>query len=273
MKRITAIVSLAVMVLFAAFVARAQNKPGAADGAAKPLEATVKSGDAISHEQADAILGELRAIHQLLERQEVRAAAAQQPRPAAPPERVSLSLADAKQWYSQGSEDAPVTIVEFTDYQCPYCRRFDQSTFADLKKNYIETGKVRFVARDLPLEFHANAQRAAEAARCAGDQGKFWEMRQMLFGAGGELSREAMTKDAQSLGLDETAFASCVDSEKHKAEIQADQAESTRLHITGTPAFVVGKSGKDVLEGVKINGALPLATFDAAIRQALGTAQ
>ncbi|HUK52384.1 MAG TPA: thioredoxin domain-containing protein [Candidatus Binatia bacterium] len=272
MKRATAILSLAILIFCAASFARAQNKPGAAGGAARPEEAaTAKSGEAISRDQADAILGELRAIHLLLERQELRAAAAQQPRAPAPPERVSLSLADAKQWYSQGKEDAPVTIIEFTDYQCPYCRRFDQSTFADLKKNYIETGKVRFLARDLPLDFHTNAQRAAEAARCAGDQGKFWEMRGVLFTAGGELTREAILKDAQSLALNEETFTSCLDLEKHKAEIQADLADSARLRITGTPTFVIGRSGKDVLEGVKVNGALPLAAFDAAIRQALRT--
>jgi len=274
MKRIKAVFMLAILVVAAAIATRAQSKPGAAEGAVKPADTSAaKPGEAISREQADAILGELRAIHLLLERQELRSAASQPPHQAAPPERVSLSLAGAKQWYSQGKEDAPVTIVEFTDYQCPYCRRFDQSTFADLRKNYIENGKVRFLARDLPLEFHANAQRAAEAARCAGDQGKYWEMRQALFAGGGELSREAILKDARSLALNEENFMSCVDSEKHKAEIQADLAESTRLRITGTPTFVIGKSGNDVLEGVKVNGALPLAAFEAAIRQALGSAQ
>jgi protein-disulfide isomerase len=272
MKRLTVILNLAILICGVACVALAQSKPPLPDGAAKPTEPTAKSSDAISHEQADAILAELRAIRQLLQRQEARVAAPELPRAAAPPERVSVSLADAGQWYAQGKEDAPVTIVEFTDYQCPYCRRFDQGTFADLKKNYIDTGKVRFLSRDLPLEFHSNAQRAAEAARCAGDQGKFWEMRSMLF-AGSELSREAILKNAQSLPLDAAVFAACVDSEKHKAEITADLAESTRLHITGTPTFLVGKSGKDVLEGAKINGALPLAAFDAAIRQALAAAQ
>ena len=269
MTRLPAIVSLAVLTLFAVFGARAQSKP---DGAPKSADAAAKTGDAISREQADAILGELRAIHLLLERQEMRAAAAQAPRPAPAMERITLNMTDAKSWFSQGKDDAPVTIVEFTDYQCPYCRRFDQNTFADLKKNYIETGKVRFLARDLPLEFHANAQRAAEAARCAGDQGKFWEMRELLFAtAPAELSRDGILKNAQSLALDDRAFTSCLDSEKHKAEITADLAESTHLRITGTPTFVIGKSGKDVLEGVKINGALPLSAFDAAINRLLET--
>ncbi len=265
MKRIHVTLTFAVLIFGAAIVARGQFATEVAGSAATPA----KAGAAITREQADAILGELRAIHQLLERQELRMTAMPSPRPPAPPENVTLSLADAGRWYSQGKEDAPVTIVEFTDFQCPYCRRFDQNTFAELKRAYIETGKVRFLARDLPLEFHANAQRAAEAARCAGDQGKYWEMRQALFG-GGELSREAILKNAQSLDLDQAGFTACLDAEKHKSEIQADLAESARLRITGTPTFVVGRSGKDVLEGVKINGALPLAAFDAAIARALG---
>jgi len=272
MKRYSGATGTAILALVTAFSAYGQEKPGAAGSAAKPPEASATT--AISREQADAILSELRAIHVLLERQELRAASAQAPRSPAAPERVSLSLTDSKGWYSQGKDDAPVTIVEFADFQCPYCRRFDQSTFAELKKNYIDTGKVRFLARDLPLEFHANAQRAAEAARCAGDQGKYWEMRQALFASSGsDLSRDGILKGAQTLSLDESSFAACLDSEKHRAEIQADLAESTRLRITGTPTFVIGKSGKETLEGVKINGALPLSAFEGAIRQAIGTAQ
>src|SRR5262249_9116106 len=151
-----------------------------------------------SREQADAILNELRQIHQLLDSQNQRLALIQPSRPAAGPEKFSLSLAQAKQWHSQGKEEAPVTIVELTDYQWPYCRRFDQTTFADIKKTYIDTGKVRFLTRDLPLEFHANALRAAEAARCAGDQGKFWEMREALFANSTDLSRDAIIRYAHS---------------------------------------------------------------------------
>jgi len=266
-RRMSVLRSLAIFLCTAAIVARAQDAP---TGKWNPPQTAMKSADAITREQADAILAELHSIRVLLERQELRAAAAQSSRAPAPPERVTLSLAGASQWYSQGSADAPVTIVEFTDFQCPYCRRFDQNTFAELKRNYIETGKVRFLARDLPLEFHANAQRAAEAARCAGDQGKYWEMRQALFAGGGELGRDAIVKHAQTLSIDADTFAACLDTEKHKSDIQADLADSARLRITGTPTFVIGKSGKDVLEGVRINGALPLAAFDAAIQKALG---
>src|SRR3989338_5451600 len=135
----------------------------------------------ITKEQADAILKELQAIRQLLEqmqRQQAQPRPVQQPvQPPAPPAKVKVR-SDGPYWL--GKADAPVTVVEFTDYQCPFCRRFHQSAFEEIKKNYIDTGKVRFVSRDLPLDIHANAARAAHAARCAGEQGKFWEMRHLL---------------------------------------------------------------------------------------------
>src|SRR3989338_199678 len=81
----------------------------------------------------------------------------------------------------KGSKDAPVTIIEFSDYQCPYCARFDQQTLPALTDNYINTGKVKFVYRDFPLAFHKNAQKASEASECADEQGKFWEMHDKIF--------------------------------------------------------------------------------------------
>ena len=106
------------------------------------------------------------------------AAAAPAAEEAAPRAIVRLKLDDKE--YSLGRADAPLTIVEFTDYQCPYCRQFQAQTFAQLKKNYIDTGKLRFIVRDLPLEFHSAARPAAEAAHCAAEQGKFWEMHHAL---------------------------------------------------------------------------------------------
>src|SRR5262245_10109126 len=132
---------------------------------AEPQDAHPFTAAPITREQADAMLAELRAIHQLLDRQ---APPVMRPSPPAP----TVRMAVAQGWYALGRDDAPLTIVEFSDYQCPYCRRFHLETFPELKKNYVDTGKVRFVSRDLPLDFHPNALRAAEAARCAGDQKK-----------------------------------------------------------------------------------------------------
>src|SRR6476659_2383693 len=118
-----------------------------------------KSDEGITREQADAILSELKQIRTLLEKGQ-RVAAAPQPEPVV---KASLKIGTEP---ALGSKDAPLTMVEFTDYQCGFCRHFHLTTFPEIRKKYIDTGKVRFVTRDLPLDFHANAFPAAEAARC-----------------------------------------------------------------------------------------------------------
>src|SRR5437588_8538267 len=122
--------------------------------------------EGITGEQADAILNELRQIRLLLEKQRTTAPQAVAPSPSTP-ERVRLSLNGQ---HALGAPDAPLTVVEFTDYQCPFCNQFHRLTFPELKKTYIETGKIRFISRDLPLEFHRNALRAGRHARCGGGQ-------------------------------------------------------------------------------------------------------
>jgi protein-disulfide isomerase len=222
----------------------------------------------ITKEQAAAIVAELREIRQLMEKQQVQLTRLMAAQPAeAPPQRVQMSVAGA--WYSVGLANAPVTIVEFADYQCPFCKRFHMNTYSELKKNYIDTGKVRFVSRDLPLEFHPFALKAAEAVRCAGDQGKYWELRDALYANSAPPNEDVIQKAADSLSLDATSFRKCLSSEKYKAEVQKDAADAAGLHLSGTPSFVVGKTASDKLEGAVLVGALPFASFDAAIQQIL----
>ena len=123
----------------------------------------------LTRQQGEQILQELRQIRQLLERQQAKPAA-QQPQEEAP---TKAKITDLSGVPMLGSKTAPLTIVEYTDYQCPFCQRFHVTVFAELKKAYIDTGKVRFFSKDMPLDFHPNAMRAAMAARCAGEQGKF----------------------------------------------------------------------------------------------------
>ena len=159
-----------------------QREPFASGAKCLSAEHNAAKSDAVTKEQADAIVSELKQIRLLLEKQEAQLARAVAPQPSAapaPPQKVQMSVGNG--WYSLGRPDAPVTLVEFGDYQCPFCKQFHTTAYSDLKKNYIDTGKVRFVSRDLPLEFHPFALRAAEAARCAGDQGKYWEMRDALY--------------------------------------------------------------------------------------------
>jgi protein-disulfide isomerase len=233
-------------------------------------EAATKS-DAITKEQADAIVAELKQIRQLLEKQQAQFARAVPPTPAAPapPEKVQMSVGNG--WYAIGRADAPVTLVEFADFQCPFCKKFHTGAYSELKKNYIDTGKVRFVSRDLPLEFHPFALKAAEAARCAGDQQKYWELRDALYSNAAPPSDEVINKAVETVLLDKSAFQSCLASEKYKADVQKDATEAATLQISGTPTFVLAKSSKDKLNGIRIVGAQPYVAFQTAIESFLKT--
>src|SRR2546422_732940 len=113
-----------------------------------------------------------------------------------------------------------LTVVEFTDYQCPFCNQFHMRTFPELKKQYIDTGKVRFISRDLPLGIHQHAFEAARAARCAGEQSKFWELRDKLSANPNNLSRQGLLQYAREVVLDMSQFQACLDSERYLSEVQ-----------------------------------------------------
>lgn len=216
-------------------------------------------GEGLSKDQGDAILNELRQIRTLLERQQLPPA--QQPPPA--PEKVTLKLGAE---YSLGRDDSPVVIVEYTDYQCGYCSLFHTRTYPDIRKNFIDKGTARFVKRDLPLDFHPNALKAAQAARCAGDQKKFWEMHDLLSANPDALGPEAYARYARDIGLDAGAFKACIESDKHVADILESGKGAVGIGITGTPSFVVGTVTGDTLDGIRIVGAQPYAVFEEVIR-------
>lgn len=223
-----------------------------------PLGAQQNEG--ITRKQADDILNELRQIRQLLQQQNAKAAPQEPPAPA----RAKVSL-DGFQML--GSKTAPITMVEFTDYQCPFCQRFHVTTFSELKKNYIDTGKVRFYSRDLPLDFHPNAMRAAQAARCAIEQGKYWQIRDVMGANPDKLDLEHLVGFAGDLKMDTTAFRACVTSEKYKAPVQSDVMEAMKIGATGTPTFVVGKSTPEGVDGEVMMGALPYQMFDDKLKE------
>jgi protein-disulfide isomerase len=236
----------------------------------KAESVTINMPEGMTRDQADAILNELKSIHQLLSNPPATRAAAAAPAAPAPTEHVKMSVGTG--WYSMGRDDAPVTMVEFTDYQCPFCRRFETDSFAKLKTEYIDTGKVRFVSRDLPLEFHPNAPGAAVAARCAGEQNKFWEMRDaMMLDTATDLGSESILKYGQKTNLDMTAFSACLKEKKFTSAIQKDTADAGALGISGTPSFVIGKTDKTEIAGVRIVGAVPFAVFDSTIKDMLAS--
>jgi protein-disulfide isomerase len=214
-------------------------------------------------QQNEEMLRELRAIRMLLER-----LTAPQPQQAAPPPPTSAKITNLK-GYVLGRSDAPLTMVEFTDLQCPFCRQFMLTSFDEIKRNWIDTGKLRYISRDFPLDFHAQAMPAARAARCAGEQGKFWEMRISLMRNANLLTPDYITRTAADLKLDARPFASCAASTKYDADIEAEIQEGTRLGVGGTPTFVVGRTTAAAVEGPVLVGALPYAQFDAKLREVL----
>jgi protein-disulfide isomerase len=213
----------------------------------------------ITRQQADQILNELRQIRQLLEKQ------AKPGQPEA--EQITRAKLNLDGFAMLGSKDAPLTMVEFTDYQCPFCQRFHVATFGELKKNYIDTGKVRFYSRDMPLDFHPNALRAAQAARCSAEQGQFWTLRDVMGANPDKLDIDHILGFAADLKMDTTKLRGCVESEKYKDSVQTDVMEAMKIGATGTPTFVIGKSTPEGVDGELMVGALPYQMFDVKLKE------
>jgi protein-disulfide isomerase len=231
-----------------------------------PAAMTQETADSTATSDAtmDAILLELKGIRQVLEKIEKQGGRAAQ-RPSKP----TTATVPIKGKQVMGAKDAPVTVVEFADYQCPFCLRFTKTTFPLLKKKYIDTGKVRWVALNLPLPFHKDARKAAQAAHCAGEQDKFWEMRELLFRNPQKLNTENLPAHAATLSLDINAFNTCLQSDRHLADIDQDAKDAKAVRLTGTPSFIIGKTASDEISGQVVIGAQPMNVFDAAISKAL----
>jgi protein-disulfide isomerase len=161
--------------------------------------------------------------------------------------------------FVKGPKDAPVTLVEFTDFHCPFCGKA-VTTLKDVMREY--DGKIRWVFRDFPIaSLHPQAHKAAEAARCAGEQGTFWEYHDLLFGSQSPTTIEDFKRYAEQLKLDLNSFGQCLDSGKHRAAVEADVQEGARLGVTGTPTFFIN--------GRILVGAQPLENFRKIIEAEL----
>jgi len=172
-----------------------------------------------------------------------------------------------------GEKDAPVTIIEFSDFQCPFCRKFWTDTFEQLKTEYIDTGKVKLIYRDFPLEsIHPMAQKSAEAAQCADEEGKFWEYHDKMYGeqnildsgskegpvkGTAQYSEDDLKKWAKDLGLDSGKFDSCLDDGKYADEVAKDFQDGAQAGVQGTPSFFIN--------GKQLSGAQPFSAFKQAI--------
>ena len=223
----------------------------------------LRAEESITREQADTLIKELRELRRVIE--SLRA-----PRQAERPPDVKVRV-EVGDMPMLGRPDAPLTMVEFTDLGCPYCRAFHVGTFEQIKREYIDTGKLRFVSRDFPLDFHPNARPAALAVRCAAEQGKFWEMRHGVTLKAAALSREVYDRLAGELGLDSERFAACIAADRYRAAIDRDVADAQAVGVNGTPTFVLGPTTPGTsVEGQRIVGALPFPMFETQIKALLG---
>lgn len=164
----------------------------------------------------------------------------------------------------QGNDNAKITIVEFSDFECPFCGRFYTDTYPSLKKDYIDTGKVKLYFRHYPLPFHAKAVPLAHLSECANDQDAFWKMHDKIFDNNATvatLTDENFKQWAADLGLDTTTFNNCYDNKTHQKEIDEDNAAGAAVGVSGTPTFYIN--------GNQLVGAQPFASFKAIIDQEL----
>lgn len=209
--------------------------------------------------------------------QEIKKLLATRPQQAAagPADPVNVVL-DVTGAPFKGDKNAKYTVIEFSEYQCPFCGRHVRDTYPQLDKEYIQPGKVKYVFLDFPLEsIHKNAFKAAEAGNCAADQGKFWEMHDLLFANQQKLEPAQLTEHAKTVGLDEAKFKQCLDSGKYAPEIRKDLAEGGKAGVTGTPTTLIGltqPNGKvKVLKAIR--GAQQYANFKTMLDELLAPAK
>ena len=145
----------------------------------------------------------------------------------------------------KGDHNAPLTLIEFTDYQCPFCRKYAKQTLPDLEKDYIETGKIKYVVRDFPLQsLHREAFQAAVAADCAGEQGQYWAMHDQLL-SGPSSTYDDWGKQAEAIGLDASQFLNCLKSDLPGEGVRKDLEEGRKVGVRGTPTFFLGITDKN----------------------------
>ena len=226
---------------------------------ATALQSAFKTDLASPASQTETLLRELRALRALYEQQHPspRARPIELPTP-----KVTVSIKDAP---SLGRAEAPLVLVEFVDFQCPFCKQAQEQVIPDLRSKYIDTGKVRLVFRHLPLDFHPQAMPAARAALCAEQQQQFWPMHDKLFTIANQLSPDNLLRAAQELQLNLAHFQECLDHSPHAEALQNQVKELRAVGIIGTPTFVLGKANGDEVTGELLVGAQPFAYFEKEI--------
>ena len=252
-----------------------QNKKPTSTGMIIALVAVVAiaaffAGSYFSNLDSDAVTQS--ELDEAISKLESKIQSAQQA-PSLPPQPVRISQDNDP---IRGDPNAPITIIEFSDFQCPFCARFHVETLPSLLEEYIDAGKVNLVYRDFPIQsIHPNALPAAVAAECANEQGKYWEYHDTLFEKQNGWSRldsnaviSTFSQYATDVGLEQQQFDPCLGSGKYLEEVQGDLSDGRDYDITGTPGFFIGN---DEIGFVKINGAQPFESFQKVIDAQLDT--
>jgi len=227
-----------------------------------PLCAQTADGDnAALRDEVLTLRGEVRALQQDMRELKQVVSAARRPAGWEKFDAV-LGPEDSPQL---GAKGARLVLIEFSDYQCPFCARHYTETFKQLEQDYVAAGRLRYVVAEFPLtQLHPLAAKAAEAARCARDQDKFWEMHAHLFANQRQL--EPWAAHAAAIGLDADRFKTCMDSEKYAGEILKNAAAAQQGGITSTPTFLLGIASGDTVKVVRrLRGAAPYAAFKTEI--------
>ena len=226
---------------------------------------TLKEGQAAIQEELEEIKALLRG----------RAVAGNQAPAPTEPQTAEISVAGAP---FLGDEEAAVAIIEFSDYQCPFCYRHFQNVVPELKSAYLESGQVKYVMREFPIEsIHPAAMQASQAALCAGEQDSYWEMHDLIFENQQRMRLRDLVEHAEELDLDEEDFRACVESGRYEEQIRADLEVGSRLGVRGTPSFFIGltdpENPDNVIASRFIRGAQPYRVFQQAIEQLLSEAE
>lgn len=167
-----------------------------------------------------------------------------------------------------GRQDAKIAIIEFSDFQCPYCKRFTDNAFKQIKENFIDTGKVQYVARDFPLNFHPQAMPAAIAATCSFKQDSYWPMRDVLFSNPKQLGDDLYQKAATDLSLNMQEFADCLKDQSVADKVEGDLALGKSLGVRGTPSFIIGRvENGELIEPQIVVGAQRYPAFESILNE------
>ena len=239
---------------------------GAMAGPSTPREADLRKLQEdvqLLKTQQQQILNSLNELVQIVKR-------GNEPPGVTPPETMSV----AGELF-RGNAAAPLAIIEYADFECPFCRRFHRDTYPQIGDAYVKTGKVRYFYRDLPLPFHQSALPAARAARCAAEQGKFWQMHDSLFAQDDSLTVSEIHRRAEQLGIDATKLDACVASDRSAGVIQQSMNDAAKMRIGGTPTFLIGTiapNGNVVSVKATVMGAQPFDAFKSTIDALLGAA-